>query len=899
MGREEEVYLKMLSSLGATTNEESESAQNYVSLIFNHFPFGTLLLDQNGDTLAHNQKALELLGEGIDKENTNGLVYSKKIAHTNQDYPVEELPYFKALDGNFAIANDIQINKKHERYIIEISAYPIKGADNNTEYVLTFVKKVDEVEQTDKKNVRSEIHEEKNTSSPLLALNSLEFLKVLPQTNFLIEQNLNILMANFQENSFQLPFQPKENDSISDIFDSKITENFKTAIEQTLSTKKTQVFEFEFPNFESKIDIFSVSISIFQENTVLALFSNETTRKTAAQKLENNDKFTDWLAVHELFGIWSYDNFFQEFTFSDYALNLLNIETKKPKVSLKKFLNFIHPNDVEAFKNAFIKASAEKRNIDALEVQIQNSDGDFHKFEINAICCFNANGQVDEFRGFLRKSKKTDAGVSKLDFTLLENIVQDLTSNVAITTLDGRILYANPAAKELFGVKDVEFNDIHVLDFYKYSNERSLVINLLKKDEKIENYELELITKDGYEITILLRLVLTNYDGEQVALASFIDITEKKRVENQLINKTNDLAKMLETIATQKQILAESEKNLEQKVIQRTKELNLAKKAAETANKAKSRFIKNMSHELRTPLNAIFGFAQALSGNNNQNDLIAEILQNAKNLHQIIEDILVLAESGDKIKLSILDFSLNELLNQLYEKYFEQAKKKNLALKFDLDLHLPAKIETDKDKFTQILDELLENAIKFTNEGEVALEASYVETNSSLLLILSDTGIGMTEEETKSVLNPFTQLGNETNTEGGTGVGLPVILKFVRVLGGLFKINSKPQFGTVITINIPIKKVAEQFLEQPQQITQLESEKSSAFDVTIVKQQISKQSLAEIHECILDGNLTQIPKIVNSFPDSADLKEFSDYILQQVEEFNYENLEDLMENLLN
>lgn len=897
MGREEEVYLKMLSSLGATTNEESESAQNYVSLIFNHFPFGTLLLDQNGDTLAHNQKALELLGEGIDKENTNGLVYSKKIAHTNQDYPVEELPYFKALDGNFAIANDIQINKKHERYIIEISAYPIKGADNNTEYVLTFVKKVDEVEQTDKKNVRSEIHEEKNTSSPLLALNSLEFLKVLPQTNFLIEQNLNILMANFQENSFQLPFQPKENDSISDIFDSKIVENFRTAIEQTLSTKKTQTFEFELPNFENGIDIFSVSISIFQENTVLALFSNETTHKTTAQKLENNDKFTDWLAVHELFGVWSYDNFFQEFTFSDYALNLLNIKTKKTEISLEKFLNFIHPNDLEIFKEAFTKASTEKRNIDALEVQIQNSDGDFQKFEINAICCFNTTGQVDEFRGFLRKSKKNDA-FSNLDFTLLENIAQDLISNVAITALDGRILYANPAAKELLGFKNAKFDDVHMLDLYRYSNERDLVMNLLKKDEKIEDYELELVTKDGSEKTILLRLVLTNYDGEQVALASFIDITEKKRVENQLINKTNDLAKMLETIAKQKQILTESEKNLEQKVIQRTKELDLAKKAAETANKAKSRFIENMSHELRTPLNAIFGFAQALSGNNSQNDLIAEILQNAKSLHQMIEDILVLAESGDKVKLSIEEFSLSELLNQLYEKYFEQAKKKNLALKFDLDLHLPARIETDRDKFTQILDELLENAIKFTNEGEIALEASYAETNSSLLLILSDTGIGMTEEETKSVMNPFTQLGNETNAEGGTGVGLPVALKFVRALGGLFKINSKPQFGTVITVNIPIKKVSEQFVEQPQQITMAENTRSNPFDVRIVKQQISKQSLAEIHECILDGNLTQIPKIVNSFPDSSDLKEFSDYILQQVEEFNYENLEDLMENLL-
>ena len=367
---------------------------------------------------------------------------------------------------------------------------------------------------------------------------------------------------------------------------------------------------------------------------------------------------------------------------------------------------------------------------------------------------------------------------------MLAHTIQSADECISITDTEDRILYVNRAFLRTYGYREDELlgQPIAMLRSARTSEEVRAVILPATLDGSW-NGELWNRTKEGREFPISLATsVVCDEAGRKIALVGFArDITERREAEERVNRYVRDLE-------TEREIRAKT-----------ALELVSAKEAAEASTRAKGEFLANMSHEIRTPMNGVLGMAElalATDLNSEQRDYISTVKSSGESLLAVINDILDFSKiEAGKLDLDPVEFSLQDCMIGVLRTVAPMAHEKGIELACESSEEVPEVVMGDAGRLRQIILNVVNNAVKFTERGEVVLTAAM--EDGLVRFAVRDTGIGIAPEKVDLIFQPFCQADASTTRKfGGTGLGLSISVRLVSLMGGRMWVESLPGQGT-------------------------------------------------------------------------------------------------------
>lgn len=437
----------------------------------------------------------------------------------------------------------------------------------------------------------------------------------------------------------------------------------------------------------------------------------------------------------------------------------------------------------------FIETKKGKRILHTKKITITDDNN-------NPIYLLGISEDITEKREEEEKLIKQRDQISQL--LEFQNIILNGTDYSIITTRasDGIITSFNKGAENMFGYKASEV--VGILSPFVFFDKTEL-----KERAKTLTEELNIMVEPGPEV-IRIKARLTNTidknewnclrkDGSRVNIE--LSMSALRDSENNVIAYLGVSKDITES------------KKIRDSVIK-------AKEAAEQANLLKDRFLANMSHEIRTPMNAIIGYTDLLLKKklrNTEQEYVRVIKNSSENLLHIVNDIL----DYSKIESGIITFEFNpfnivEIFGALNDMLVNEAKRNNISLSFSHHSNVPKTVLGDQARLTQILLNLINNALKFTKQGSVKVFAKTINEKKDSYLIefsVKDTGIGISEDKLQNIFERFKQVeSSETRKYGGTGLGLSIVKQLVELHGGEISVKSELNLGSEFVFKLPFKK---------------------------------------------------------------------------------------------
>ncbi len=428
---------------------------------------------------------------------------------------------------------------------------------------------------------------------------------------------------------------------------------------------------------------------------------------------------------------------------------------------------------------------------------------------------------------------------------LYSSLVDHLPVFVIRKNLEGRITFANKPFCQLIGLPlerivgqtDFDLYPPELAERYRCGDEEVLKSgNVFKIVEENQ-------TTEGTIYAEAIKCPLYDHEGNLIGLQIvFWDITERKEAERLL-------AKKQET-------------------------LTAAKQAAEEASRSKSEFLANMSHEIRTPMNGIIGMTEVLLNtglNSQQREYASLIHQSADSLLGLLNDILDFSKiEAGKLRLDPHSFHLRDAVGDTLQTLATRAAEKHLELAYHIPPELPDRMLGDLGRLRQVLVNLVGNAIKFTQEGEIVVDVSQVEAEGETIVLqfsVSDTGIGIKEKKLDSIFDPFTQADSSTTRSyGGTGLGLAICEQLVKLMGGRIWVESELNRGSTFffTVSFQHDLSAKRVLPSPAELETLH-----ALPVLVVDDNSTNRRILEEILC----NWGMRPIVASSGEDALEILE--------------------------